>query len=1011
MAKGADSEEFVVLSRVRAGLKREFAFALKVQTEICGSLGRTRSSRKIVGCLDDGGKGGREKRLKISEAKEGDAVSEEEEAKSDVVDAVGDDLEMAAERWSGVVEDEIGGGDELRSDDLVEDLAKEDENRDGGVVVSVEEEGVRSDGEKPLGYKAVEEQRKKIDTVHEPFCNVNPIEEKTQINETEMALVDAAMFEIKPTEEQAGNIHPIDAPVGEAAAIPIDDMNNARSEKPLKRFTRMVFRRKPETETLKKSEPSGDEKLFEDNKPMEEVQAVKMDPPNPLVEEPVSKDKPSEDQGEKIDFTQASLDEASVIPVNDINKIEDTMPKKPLRWFTRSALKPKPDKAVKPAAENYVKERNNNTGSQLVTLPVKVAKKFPNAGKKFLNAGKKFPAKLKELLDTGILEGQLVRYLRGPKVRETGDLGLQGVIKGSGIVCHCGSCKGMQVVTPTVFELHAGSLNKRPPEYIYLENGSTLRDVISACQNSPLISLEEAVQRVLGCSLIGKCTKCFHCKGSMPEAGTRKATLLCNSCVELKESHSSVARTADNNDKDIRLHKLVFEENILPDGTEVAYYSRGQKLLVGYIMGSGIICSCCNSEVSPSQFEAHAGWASRRKPYLHIYTSNGVSLHELSLSLSRDRKVSTHKNDDLCFVCQDGGDLVCCDGCPRAFHERCINLPSTSTGTWYCQLCENQYSNVKYVEHNANARAAGRVLGIDPIEQITNRCIRIMNSGEVDFGGCALCGGHDFSKSDFGPQTVLFCDQCEKEFHVGCLKDRGMQDLKELPTGMWFCCKDCHRINAALEKLVVHGEEKVPNNLLNVIKKKHRDEGSQCAAEVDVKWRILNGTIASDEETELLLSKAVAIFHDQFAPITDSATHRDLIPELLYGNSIMGQDFSRMYCAILTVNQCLVSAGIFRIYGSEVAELPLVATSAEYQGQGYFQALFSCFERFLAFLNVKNLVLPAADEAESIWTNKFGFSRLTQDELNHFKKQYQMMIFQGTSVLRKSVPKCRILGR
>lgn len=84
---------------------------------------------------------------------------------------------------------------------------------------------------------------------------------------------------------------------------------------------------------------------------------------------------------------------------------------------------------------------------------------------------------------------------------------------------------------------------------------------------------------------------------------------------------------------------------------------------------------------------------------------------------------------------------------------------------------------------------------------------------------------------------------------------------QELPTGMWFCCKDCHRINAALEKLVVHGEEKVPNNLLNVIKKKHRDEGSQCAVEVDVKWRILNGTIASDEETELLLSKAVAIFH------------------------------------------------------------------------------------------------------------------------------------------------------
>lgn len=30
--------------------------------------------------------------------------------------------------------------------------------------------------------------------------------------------------------------------------------------------------------------------------------------------------------------------------------------------------------------------------------------------------------------------------------------------------------------------------------------------------------------------------------------------------------------------RDLRLHKLVFEEDVLPDGTEVAYYARGQVL-------------------------------------------------------------------------------------------------------------------------------------------------------------------------------------------------------------------------------------------------------------------------------------------------------------------------------------------------------------------------------------------------------------------------------------------------
>ena len=45
MVTGTDSEEFVLLSRVRTGHKREFAFAMKAQSEICGSLGWTRSRK------------------------------------------------------------------------------------------------------------------------------------------------------------------------------------------------------------------------------------------------------------------------------------------------------------------------------------------------------------------------------------------------------------------------------------------------------------------------------------------------------------------------------------------------------------------------------------------------------------------------------------------------------------------------------------------------------------------------------------------------------------------------------------------------------------------------------------------------------------------------------------------------------------------------------------------------------------------------------------------------------
>ena len=51
--------------------------------------------------------------------------------------------------------------------------------------------------------------------------------------------------------------------------------------------------------------------------------------------------------------------------------------------------------------------------------------------------------------------------------------------------------------------------------------------------------------------------------------------------------------------------------------------------------------------------------------------------------------------------------------------------------------------------------------------------------------------------------------------------------------------------------------------------------------------------------------------------------------------------------------------------------------------QGYFQALFSCIERVLISLKVKHFVLSAAHEAEGIWMNKFGFSRIPPEEVSY----------------------------
>ncbi|GMY24988.1 increased dna methylation 1 [Fagus crenata] len=106
----------------------------------------------------------------------------------------------------------------------------------------------------------------------------------------------------------------------------------------------------------------------------------------------------------------------------------------------------------------------------------------------------------------------------------------------------------------------------------------------------------------------------------------------------------------------------------------------------------------------------------------------------------------------------------------------------------------------------------------------------------------------------------------------------------------------------------------------------------------------------------------------------------------------------------------VVSAGILRVFGREVAELPLVATSNGHHGKGYFQILFSCNERLLAFLNVKNLVLPAAEEAVAIWTDKFGFKKMKPNQLIKYRRSCcQMVNFKGTSMLQKMVPQCRVI--
>ncbi|TSO77772.1 E3 ubiquitin-protein ligase TRIM33 [Bagarius yarrelli] len=48
-------------------------------------------------------------------------------------------------------------------------------------------------------------------------------------------------------------------------------------------------------------------------------------------------------------------------------------------------------------------------------------------------------------------------------------------------------------------------------------------------------------------------------------------------------------------------------------------------------------------------------------------------------------------NEDWCAVCQNGGELLCCDRCPKVFHITCHipTLRSSPSGDWMCTFCRS----------------------------------------------------------------------------------------------------------------------------------------------------------------------------------------------------------------------------------------------------------------------------------------------------------------------------------
>lgn len=54
-----------------------------------------------------------------------------------------------------------------------------------------------------------------------------------------------------------------------------------------------------------------------------------------------------------------------------------------------------------------------------------------------------------------------------------------------------------------------------------------------------------------------------------------------------------------------------------------------------------------------------------------------------------DSQLSDSEHGEECEVCENGGELLCCDSCSMVFHLGCLEpaLPKIPIGHWYCPLC------------------------------------------------------------------------------------------------------------------------------------------------------------------------------------------------------------------------------------------------------------------------------------------------------------------------------------
>jgi len=116
-------------------------------------------------------------------------------------------------------------------------------------------------------------------------------------------------------------------------------------------------------------------------------------------------------------------------------------------------------------------------------------------------------------------------------------------------------------------------------------------------------------------------------------------------------------------------------------------------------------------------------------------------------------------HQDFCEVCQQGGEIILCDTCPKAYHLVCLDpeLEQAPEGDWSCPECTKNGITIRTRQAAAAAAA---------------RAAKEEDDNHMEY--CRVCrdGGE-----------LLCCDRCPSSYHMHCL----IPPMTVIPQDDWFC--------------------------------------------------------------------------------------------------------------------------------------------------------------------------------------------------------------------------------